>query len=350
MTTGERGATRTLSPVQIRAVALRVQGLDITEIAAEVGRDRTTVSRWFTKDPLVIEELDRRVEDQYETELQQHANLRTKALGVVEAALDGGDVRAALTILRLSPRQKDHAPAAEGISSSPANTFGTAEGYIGPADVEALRQELHRTSPWQIHVQRLEALLRSPDPVSDAEGILDRLLFLDDVVSTVVQALEQAKGEGLTGYSSVGGMKQAVFLRDATRAIDEAWAIVGGADDDDDDVPKWPGEERADRAVKLIGDALIAMLASLEGASEALASGAGANGARLAARLTAARDAVAFVLEDDQRPTVQSLAEAVTTLTAGFRHLVGALDEGATITVDASWAEAAGGGEGGADT
>ncbi len=348
MTTHERRSGRTLSPVQIRAIALRVQGLDITEIATEVGRDRTTVSRWFTRDPLVIEELDRRVEDQYETELQQHANLRTKAIGVVEAALDGGDVRAALTILRLSPRQKAHAPAVKGISSS-VNTFGTEEGYIDHGDVEALLQELQRTSPWQVYVQRVDALLRSPDPVSDAEGILDRLLFLDDVANTLVRALKHANGEGLTGYSSVSGTKQAGFLDDATRAIDEAWAIVGGADDDDD-APKWPGEEGADRAIKLIGEVLVAILASLEGAPEALEVGAGADGTRLAARLIVARDAAGLVVDGDEPPSVQSLADAVMTLTVGFGDLVGALGEGATITVDAMWAETADGAEGGTDT
>jgi hypothetical protein len=81
-------APRALSPVRLRAIALRVQGLDITAIAREVGRDRTT-TRWFTTDRLVIEELDRRVAEQYETELAQHANLRKKAMGVIEGALDG---------------------------------------------------------------------------------------------------------------------------------------------------------------------------------------------------------------------------------------------------------------------
>jgi hypothetical protein len=51
MTTRERRASRTLSPIQIRAIALRVQGLDITTIAREVGRDRTATSRWFATDP-----------------------------------------------------------------------------------------------------------------------------------------------------------------------------------------------------------------------------------------------------------------------------------------------------------
>ncbi len=336
MTARQRRTARTLSPVQLRAIAWRVQGLDITEIAREVGRDRTTVSRWFTTDPLVIEELDRRVEDQYETELQQHANLRRKAMGVVEAALDGGDVRAALAILRLSPKQKGQAPAENGISSSPTYSFDAAPGHVGQDDLEALLQELEVTSPWQVHVQRMDALLRSPDPVSDVEGILDRLLFLDDVASTVVRALEEANGEGLAGYSSANEQQQMVLLGDARRAIDEAWAIVGGMDDDDDDEPKWPGEESADRAIRLIGKALIALLASLEGAPEALASGAGAGGARLAARLTAAHGAGRLVIDSDERPTVRSLADAVTTLTAAFRDLVAALAEGSTITVDAA--------------
>jgi len=37
------------------------------------------------------------------------------------------------------------------------------------------------------------------------------------------------------------------------------------------------------------------------------------------------------------------------TLTAGFTDLVAALGEGATITLDATWAEARGSDEGGAD-
>lgn len=347
MTASER-KTRTLSPVQLRAIALRVQGLDITEIALEVGRDRTTASRWFTTDPLVIEELERRVEDQYRTELAQHANLRKKAMGVVEVALDGGDVRAALTILRISPRQSDRAPAEKGNDSSPINAFGSAQGHIGQDDIEALLQELEVTRPWQVHVQRLDALLGSPAPASDEEGILNRLLLLDDVASTVVRALEEASGEGLSGYSSVNGRQQKVFLGDAKRAIGEAWAIVGGTDDDDDDEPTWPGEENADRAIRLLGEALIA-LASPEGAPEALASGAGASGVRLATRLTAAHDAGRLVVDGDEPRTVLSLADAVMTLTAGFTDLVAALGEGATITVDAAWAKAPGSDERGAD-
>src|SRR5439155_3155498 len=152
-------------------------------IAREVARDRTTVSRWFTTDPLVIEELDRRVKDQYKTELAQHANLRRKATAVVEAALDEGDVRAALTVLRLSPKQNGRAPAENDISSTPTYPFDAAPGHEGHEDLDALLQELEIVSPWQVNVQRVDALLRSPDPVTNIEGILDRLLFLDDVAS-----------------------------------------------------------------------------------------------------------------------------------------------------------------------
>lgn len=345
MNADEHKATRALSPVQLRGIALRVQGLDISEIAREVGRNRTTVSRWFTNDPLVIEELARRVADQYQAELQQHANLRTKALGVIEAAVDGGDVKTALAILRLGPKQVIRQPADEDSTASNAGSFGIMQGLVGQQDIEQLLRELEVTRPWQIHVQRVAELLRALTPVSDVEGILERLLLLDDVARTVVRVLEEARGEGLAGYSSMDGRQQGVLVGDAGRAIEEAWAIVGGDDDDADDL-KWPGEEAADRVIKLMGRALVGILASLEGASGALTAGAGADGARLSARLLAARDAAGVVVNGDELPTVQSLADAVTTLTAGFSDLVQALDEGAAIVVDAAWAEASGGDEG----
>lgn len=127
-------APRALSPVRLRAIALRVQGLDITAIAREVGRDRTTTSRWFTTDRLVIEELDRRVAEQYETELAQHANLRKKAMGVLRAPLMGETLGAALTILRLSPKQSGRALAEKDISSS-TDPYDSAPGQVGDEDL-----------------------------------------------------------------------------------------------------------------------------------------------------------------------------------------------------------------------
>ncbi len=70
---------------------------------------------------------------------------------------------------------------------------------------------------------------------------------------------------------------------------------------------------------------------------------------RLSARLLAARDAAGVVVDGDELLTVQSLADAVTTLTTAFSDLVEALVEGAAIVVDAAWAEASGGGGGGAN-
>lgn len=333
-------STRALSPVQLRAIALRVQGMDVTKIAAEVGRDRTTVSRWFSNDPLVIEELARRVWEQYQAELQQHANLRTKARGVVEAALDRGDVKAALAILRLGPKQEIRQPGDEGSAAPNAGSFGTLQGPFGQQDIEQLLRELEVTRPWQIHVQRMAELLRAPAPVSNVEGILERLLLLDDVASTVVRVLEEASGEGLAGFSSVKERQRDGLADDARKAIEEAWTIVAGdGDDDDAGDPRWPGEDGADQAIRLIRQALVAMLDSLEGAPEALEAGAGAGGMRLAARLIAARDAAGRMVDGDPQPTVQSLASAASALTAAFGDLVVALDEAAAIVVDPAWAE-----------
>ena len=65
----------------------------------------------------------------------------------------------------------------------------------------------------------------------------------------------------------------------------------------------------------------MALHASLDGAPQALTIGAGADGARLAARLTAAGAAARLVIDSDERPSVRSLADAVATMTAGFRDL-----------------------------
>ena len=46
-------------------------------------------------------------------------------------------------------------------------------------------------------------------------------------------------------------------------------------------------------------------------------------------------------MNGDELRTVQSLADAVMTLTTAFSDLVEALDEGAALAVDAAWAETA---------
>src|SRR6266568_5980139 len=94
---------RVLSPKQVRAVALRAQGMSVAAIAREIGQHRVTVSRWFNQDELVIAELAGSVEDMYDEEVRRHVGIRHKAMGVVESALDAGDVRTALAVLRLSP-------------------------------------------------------------------------------------------------------------------------------------------------------------------------------------------------------------------------------------------------------
>jgi hypothetical protein len=68
---------------------------------------------------------------------------------------------------------------------------------------------------------------------------------MDDVASSVIKALERASGEGLAGYSSMDGQQQGVLVGDARRAIEEAWAIVGGDDDDDDERPEVAQARRA---------------------------------------------------------------------------------------------------------
>jgi hypothetical protein len=336
MATRDRTTRRVLSPVQLRAIALRIRGQDITQIAREVGHDRTTVSRWFSRDELVIEELERRGTDLYEAELQGHANLRMKAIRVVDAALDAGDLRAALAVLRQGPKLKQ---VAEGGTGRPFDPFASPIGMAENQDHEGLLDLGVTTSPWEFWLSRADILLRSADPVHDAEGLVDRLLLLDDVGLAVIRGLEEAPGEGLPGFSPLPERRRTDLVEEAASAIEGAFAIVAGDEADEDEPPTWPGEREGGQAVHLMGEALAALLASLEGVPEALEAGAGEQGARVAARLVSARDAGRFDRDGSGPPTVEDLTAAIDGITEGFRDLVGVLIEGAALVVDAEWAE-----------
>jgi hypothetical protein len=258
---------------------------------------------------------------------------------VVEEALDAGDVRAALAIMRQAPKQERAFK--ESATHRPFDPFEPPIGAAAHQDLEDLLQEVLIMSPWQIQLSRADALLRSADPVHGADGLVDRLLRLEDVASTVVGGLEEARGEGLAGFSSWPERQRSDLLADATKALEGAWAIVAG-EDDEDEPPKWPGEQEADRAVRLFGEALVALVASLEGAPEALEAGAGRQGARAGAQLISARAAGRLGVDGAERLTVEDLIGAMDGITDGFRELVGALIQGAAIVADAGWAEAGG--------
>jgi hypothetical protein len=92
---GEEG----LSPSQLKALSALIAGTTITDAADIAGVDRTTVHRWIREPEFCAAHNARRAELRDAVEAKLRA-LQAKAIEVVESALDGGDVRTAMGILR----------------------------------------------------------------------------------------------------------------------------------------------------------------------------------------------------------------------------------------------------------
>jgi hypothetical protein len=88
-----------LSPAKLTAVDALLVGKSVTEVAASIGVNRTTVHRW-QREPVFRALLNQRTaEIRASAESKLHA-LQSKALAVVESALDAGDTRVAMGLLR----------------------------------------------------------------------------------------------------------------------------------------------------------------------------------------------------------------------------------------------------------
>ena len=116
-------ASADLPPQQSRALAALLGGATITAVADSAGVDRTTVHRWLRADPdfqaaynAVKRDLRREVEASIERAVQ-------RAIETVCAAIEQGDVRAALAILK------------------GAGVLGSYSSEIGPEDPTEVEEE-----------------------------------------------------------------------------------------------------------------------------------------------------------------------------------------------------------------
>lgn len=97
--------TLDLSAAQERALAALLRGTTVTVAADEAGVTRQTVSGWRNGDPDFIAAYNRGRLELWEAEQARLSAIRTKALDVVDAALDGEDATSlALDVLKLLAR------------------------------------------------------------------------------------------------------------------------------------------------------------------------------------------------------------------------------------------------------
>jgi hypothetical protein len=250
---------------------------------------------------------------------------------VVESAIDAGDVRTALAVLRLSPPVSPTRPTSRYVTT----TDGIVGNGVDPAYANPIDTIVSPTW-WQVLVDGAETLLGSAGDVTDDAGVLQRLLLLDQAMGLILRALDLAEGEGLAGFASVSAAEQAERRAGAHRTLEQAFETVAGSDEDEaEDVEiGWPGDEPANQALVLQSRALGQMVGSLEGAAEALPQVAGHDGERIAGWLVRADEVAKEVIRGSRRRTQAARVQRVRLLTEGFTDLVHALGAGGTLATD----------------
>jgi hypothetical protein len=99
--TSQEPAYRPLSPAQDNAVDLLLLGQPDREVAAAVGVSRETVWAWRHRHPVFIAELNRRRKALWGDAHDRLRALVGKAVEVLEQAVHGGDLKAAVEVLKI---------------------------------------------------------------------------------------------------------------------------------------------------------------------------------------------------------------------------------------------------------
>lgn len=98
-----------MSPKQIQALSLLLEGKSDSKVAEIISVDRNTIARW-KKEPLFLEQYQTAHQEYMNVVQQRLKNLTTKAVNVCEEALDRGDTKVALELIRrvdkISERQE----------------------------------------------------------------------------------------------------------------------------------------------------------------------------------------------------------------------------------------------------
>lgn len=89
-----------LTPEQLNAIDLLIQGKSDQDTADLIGKDRVTVWRWKTRVPFFMATLEARRQEQFGQASQRLRNLLEKALDNVAVAIEAGDVKASFEVIR----------------------------------------------------------------------------------------------------------------------------------------------------------------------------------------------------------------------------------------------------------
>lgn len=87
---------------QLNAIDLLVTGKSDQEVADKVGVNRVTITSWRLYDPFFQAELNRRRKEIWGASVDRMRALLPKAFDVLEQAINNGDVKAALELIKMS--------------------------------------------------------------------------------------------------------------------------------------------------------------------------------------------------------------------------------------------------------
>lgn len=134
-----------LSVEQLNAIDVLVLGKTDEETATLVGVSRETVNRWRNTNPHFAAELNRQRKESWGVNRHRLQALATKAVDAIESALDGGDSKAAVEVLKI------------------VGIYGGLEPPSGPVDAELVMME----SAKQWAAMELAKRPPSSDPIMD---------------------------------------------------------------------------------------------------------------------------------------------------------------------------------------
>jgi hypothetical protein len=89
-----------LSIAQENAIDLLILGKSDREVADTVGVNRTTIWEWRTAHPLVMATLERRRAEVWRQPQERLRSLLAKAVENLAAAVEGGDLKASIEVLK----------------------------------------------------------------------------------------------------------------------------------------------------------------------------------------------------------------------------------------------------------
>jgi hypothetical protein len=170
--TSQRMAYKPLALEQENAVDLLVLGKSDREVAESLGLARETVTRWRHEHPVFIAELNRRRNALW---TEAHDRLRTlvgKAVDILEQAVAGGDLKAAVEVLKIV-KLHGEVPPPNGPEDPELVLWQQAEAWAvaelqreGPAEDPALELLVQDGKQARLARQRFAELRQALEEVS----------------------------------------------------------------------------------------------------------------------------------------------------------------------------------------